>query len=179
MQGFGGRRSPSPIRKLFAKVWQLWSLMTNVLQALGQLRTDVARAMEALGRLERATSPPGPQGINYDAWLGLRPDSAMAYQASARAFIEWCRERDLPLAYPAEIDRAVVLFAQHQKISRGKLETLTSALKRGMPALRGNLYWAEAHMRNLLRYAPPTHKTPMMRFVGIAVGHRMAMTGWA
>ena len=162
---FGGPRSLNPIRKLFVLLWRILSMLTRVL--------------EALSRVERATAPPGPTGINHDAWLGLRPDSAEAYQQAVREFLSWCHHRRLPLEYPTEVDRAVVLYSQQVRLSRGKMETLTSALKRGMPSLKGQLYWAEAHQRNLLRYQPPEHKTPMMRFVCIAVGHRMAMSGWA
>ena len=48
-----------------------------------------------------------------------------------------------------------------------------------MPSLKGQLHWADSHMTNLLRYAPPSHKVPMMRFLCVAVGHRMATNGWA
>ena len=139
----------------------------------------LTNVLQALSRLERATSPPGPKGINEDAWLGLRPESAKAYQSAVADFLCWSTARNLDLEYPSEIDRAVVVYSQEGKLTRGKMETLTSALKRGMPSLKGQLHWAEAHMRNLLRFAPPVHKVPMLRFVCIAVAHRMAMSGWA
>ena len=139
----------------------------------------LSSVLQALSWLERATAPPGPQGIHHDAWVGLRPDSAAAYQAAVKHFLHWSSNQNLPLIYPSEIDRAVALYAKEAKLTRGKIETLTSALKRGMPSLKGQLHWADSHMKKLLRYAPPSHMVPMMRFVCVAVGHRMAMNGWA
>ena len=83
----------------------------------------------------------------------------------------------MPSEYPSEFDRAVVIYSQQAKRTRGKMDTLTSALKRGMPSLKGQLFWAESHMKHLLRFAPPTHKVPMVLFACIAVGHRMVMSG--
>ena len=160
---FGGQRSRNPIRRLFALLSQILSMLSNVLQALS--------------RLESATSPPGPRGIDHDTWLGLRPDSAETYQSAVRHFRDWASNQNLPLEYPSEIDRAVVLCSQQTMLTQGKTEKLTSALKRGMPSLKGQLFWAGSHMMNFPRCAPPAHKVPMVCFVCIAVGHRMAMNG--
>ena len=146
---------------------------------LWQILSQLGRILQALSRLERATAPPGPQGLNRDAWLGLRPQSAAAYQALIGEFTTWCSRHRLDLDYPTEIDRAVVAFAQDTKLSRGRLETLCSALKRALPSLRGQLVWADMHLKHLLRYAPPAHKVPMLRHVYLVVGHTLALHGWA
>ena len=93
---------------------------------LSQILSMLSNVLQALSRLERATAPPGPRGVNHDAWVGLRPDSAAAYQAAVKHFLHWSSNQNLPLEYPSEIDRAVVLYAQQTKLTRGKIETLTS-----------------------------------------------------
>ena len=161
----GGRRLLSLIRSVFATLAQILSTLTKI--------------AEALSRVERATAPSGPLGVNEDAWLGLRPASAAAYAKSVQDFAEWIQTRQLQAVYPAEIDRAVVRYAQEKKLTRAKLENLCAALRRGLPQLKGNLSWAEMHLKNLLRYSPPVHKVPMLRFVALVVGYTMALDGFA
>ena len=117
--------------------------------------------------------------MNKDAWLGLRPDSANAYSKAVRDFAEWAQNRQLPVVYPAEIDRAAVLFAQERKLTRARFETLCAALRRGLPQMKGNLSWSEMHGKHLLKFAPPTHKVPMLRFVALVAGYTMALDGFA
>ena len=154
---------------------QILSSLSEISQALARLNSMEA----ALARLERATAPAGPAGINHDAWLGLRPDSAAAYAKAVKEFAEWAQVHQVPVQYPAEVDRAVVHFAQERKLTRARLENLCAALRRGMPSVKGHLAWAEMHLKHMLKYSPPSHKVPMLRFVAIVVGYTMAIDGFA
>ena len=134
---------------------------------------------EALARVERATAPTGPAGIDHDAWLGIRQDFATAYAKAAKEFAEWPEARQVPVQYPAEVDRAVVRFAQERKMTKARLDNLCAALRRGMPSPKGNLSWAEMHIKHIMRCTPPMHKVPMLRFVALVVGYTMAIDGFA
>ena len=146
---------------------------------LSRILSLLSEIAAAVSRLERAVAPPGPQGVNPDAWVGLRPDSALTYSRAVQDFMRWAETKSLMLEFPTEIDRAVVQYARENRLSRGKLETLSSALMRGLPGLRGKMVWTQSTIKNMLKWSPPVHKVPMMRFVAIAVGHLMAINGWA
>ena len=115
----GGPRWPNPIRRLFAAMSQVLSLLTN--------------ALRILSRIERATAPAGTRGINQDAWLGRRALFASAYKKAIDEFVAWCSVRHLDFDYPSEIDRAVVQSAQQTRMSRGRLRLCVQHLSEDCP----------------------------------------------
>ena len=65
--------------------------------------------------------------------------------------MRWAEARLVLLEFPAEIDRALVLYARDVRLTRGKLETLCAALKRDLPGLKGSMDWAESTIKNKLK----------------------------
>ena len=167
----GGPRSRNPIHRLFAWLSHIWSLLNSIADKLQGV-------VDKLQRVERALETPGPKGLNPDAWVGLRPASAKAYSDAVQAFVAFVEKQRLPLEFPAEIDRAIVIYGRETRRTRAQMETLVAAIKRGCPGLRRQLSWADSTLKNMLRYSPPVHKVPMMRFVALCIGHRMALDGW-
>ena len=113
-------------------------LSAQMSRALSMLRS----VLDLLKKLERATGPSGPLGLNPHAWTGLRESSARDYAQAVNDFYTWAQQNGHWLHYPSEIDRAVVAYAMAVHLSRAKLETLIAALKRGLPGVRRNLLYA-------------------------------------